>query len=71
MFNIFMKIPISIFEHPSLGSVFVARKIADTIIKKQKLGEKCILGLATVDNFNLFRASKEKKRNKLSKCNYF
>ena len=41
------RVPISIFEHPSLGSVFVARKIADTIIKKQKLGEKCILGLAT------------------------
>ena len=41
------RVPISIFEHPSIGSVFVARKIADTIIKKEKLGEKCILGLAT------------------------
>ena len=41
------RVPISIFEHPSLGSVFVARKIADTIIEKQTLGEKCILGLAT------------------------
>ena len=46
-------------SNPSLGSVFVARKIADTIIKKQKLGEKCIrVGNRIISNFNLFRASK-------------
>ena len=41
------RIPISLFEHPIDGSIYVARLIADTIIKKQQTGEMCVLGLAT------------------------
>ena len=41
------RIPISLFEHAIDGSIYVARLIADTIIKKQQTGEMCILGLAT------------------------
>ena len=41
------RIPISLFEHPKDGSIYVAKLIADTIIKKQQTGEMCILGLAT------------------------
>lgn len=41
------RIPISLFEHPKDGSIYVAKLIADTIIKKHQTGEMCILGLAT------------------------
>lgn len=41
------RIPISLFEHPKDGSIYVAKLIADTIIKKQQTGEMCVLGLAT------------------------
>ena len=41
------RIPISLFEHPKDGSIYVAKLIANTIIKKQQTGEMCILGLAT------------------------
>jgi len=41
------RIPLSVFEHPNEGSVYVANIIADIISKKQELGEKCVLGLAT------------------------
>ena len=34
-------------KHPKDGSIYVAKLIADTIIKKQQTGEMCILGLAT------------------------
>lgn len=41
------KIPVSIFDNPSLGSRWVAQKIAALIREKQGKGENCILGLAT------------------------
>ena len=41
------RIPISLFEHPIDGSIYVANCIADTIRKKQLDGEMCVLGLAT------------------------
>jgi len=43
----FEKIPVKIFPTPQDGSVFVARQVADFIKEKQKLKEKCVLGLAT------------------------
>lgn len=41
------KIPVKIFKNSKDASVAVAEEIADLIRHKQKLGQKCILGLAT------------------------
>ncbi len=41
------KIPVKIFPSPKEGSVFVAKKIAALIRKKNAEGKKCVIGLAT------------------------
>jgi len=43
----FEKIPVKVFPSPKDGSAFVARQISDFIRDKQKLKQKCVLGLAT------------------------
>lgn len=43
----FEKIPVKIFSSLNDGSAFVAKQIADLIRIKQKLKQKCVLGLAT------------------------
>jgi len=43
----FEKIPVHVFPNQKMGSVYVARLIADFIREKQKKKEKCVLGLAT------------------------
>ncbi|MBO9572224.1 MAG: glucosamine-6-phosphate deaminase [Chitinophagaceae bacterium] len=43
----FEKIPVKIYADQKEGSVVVARQIAELIIEKQKLNQKCVLGLAT------------------------
>lgn len=43
----FEKIPVEIFGTPKEGSTYAAHEIAAVIREKQKLGENCVLGLAT------------------------
>ena len=43
----FEKIHNVIFENSKMGSIKVAREIADLVLNKQKKNEKCVLGLAT------------------------
>src|SRR5437762_1808942 len=43
----FERISTEILPHPNLASRIVAKEIAQLIIKKQKSGEYCVLGLAT------------------------
>ena len=43
----FERISTEILPHPNLASKIVAKEIAQLIIKKQKSGEYCVLGLAT------------------------
>ncbi len=43
----FEKIPVKIFDNVYDGAAFVAKKIANAIIEKQKNGEHIVLGLAT------------------------
>jgi len=43
----FEKIPVKIFTTPKLGSAYVAAEIASLIKEKQRIGEPCVLGLAT------------------------
>ena len=40
-------VPVSVFDHPSRASVYVAQQIADLIRQKAERGEKAVLGLAT------------------------
>lgn len=47
MVDSFEKIPVSIFPTPKDGSRYAAAEIAALIREKQKLGQKCVLGLAT------------------------
>ena len=41
------KIPVKIFPNPADGSKFIARQIADLIREKERVGQKCVIGLAT------------------------
>ncbi len=43
----FEKIPTTVYEDASTASAEIARTIRDLIVKKQKAGEKAVLGLAT------------------------
>jgi glucosamine-6-phosphate deaminase len=43
----FEKLPVTVYPDQSTASKRVARRIADLIIRKQKSGEKAVLGLAT------------------------
>lgn len=43
----FEKLPVTVYPNKDIASKNVARRIADLILSKQKLGEKAILGLAT------------------------
>ena len=47
MVDSFEKIPVKIFSHIKDGSSFIAREIAVLIREKEKMKEKCVLGLAT------------------------
>jgi len=47
MVDSFEKIPVAIFPTPKDGSRYAAAEIAELIREKQKLGQKCVLGLAT------------------------
>lgn len=43
----FEKIPTTIYEDAATASIEIAKTIRDLIVRKQKIGEKAILGLAT------------------------
>ena len=43
----FEKLPVTVYPDQNIASKRVARRIADLIIRKQKNGEKAVLGLAT------------------------
>lgn len=47
MVDSFEKIPVKIHVNSKEGSKYVANEIAQLIREKQKIGEKCVLGLAT------------------------
>ncbi|MEN9299883.1 MAG: glucosamine-6-phosphate deaminase [Bacteroidota bacterium] len=47
MVDSFEKIPVKIHAHSKEGSKYVANEIARLIREKEKIGEKCVLGLAT------------------------
>lgn len=47
MVDSFEKIPVKIFPNLKDGSLFAANQVANLIREKQKLGQPCVLGLAT------------------------
>src|ERR1700712_5476939 len=47
MVDSFEKIPLEIFPNATIGSAFVAKKIARLIREKEKNKERCVLGLST------------------------